>query len=58
MMLAAIAVGASILAFLFSQDRRYLRIAWRVTRYALVFLFVILALIFLERALAPVAGLV
>jgi hypothetical protein len=57
-MLGAIAIGASLLAFLFSQDRRYLAVAWRITKYALVFVFILLALMFLERALAPVAALV
>ena len=58
MVLAAAAVGASLLAFLFSQDRRYLGIAWLVVKYVLVFVFVLLVLMFLERAFAPVAGLV
>lgn len=56
LVLVAVAIGASILAFLFSQDRRYLGIAWRIAKYALLFVFILLALMFLERALAPVAG--
>jgi hypothetical protein len=55
--LVAVAIGASILAYLFSGDRRYLGLAWRIARYALLFLFVVLSLMFLERALGPVAGL-
>jgi hypothetical protein len=58
LVLVAIVVGAHILAYLFSRDRRYLSRAWRVARWALVFVFVLLALLFLERVLAPVAGLV
>lgn len=54
--LVAVAIGASLLAFLFSGDRRYLFLAWRIARYALLFLFVVLSLMFLERALVPVAG--
>lgn len=55
--LVVIAIGASILAYLFSRDRRYLSLAWRIVRYALLFLLVFLSLMFLERALGPVTGL-
>jgi nucleoside permease NupC len=55
--LVVIAIGASILAYLFSRDRRYLSLAWRIIRYALLFLFIFLSLMFLERALGPVTGL-
>jgi len=47
--LTAIAIGSGIVAYLFSGDRRYLRLAWRITRYTLIFVFVVLALMFLER---------
>jgi len=49
--LTAIAIGSGILAFLFTGERRYLRLAARIAKYALIFLFVVLALLFLERAL-------
>lgn len=49
--LTAIAIGSGILAFLFTGERRYLRLAGRVAKYALIFLFVVLSLLFLERAL-------
>lgn len=58
LVLVAVAIGACILAFLFSQDRRYLTIAWRISRFTLLFVFLLLALMFLERVLAPVAGVV
>jgi len=58
LVLVATVVGASVLAYLFSHDRRYLAVAWRVTRWTLIVVFIVLALMFLERALAPVAGLV
>jgi hypothetical protein len=58
LVLVAVAIGACILAYLFSQDRRYLAIAWRIAKLTLVFTFVLLALMFLERVLAPVAGVV
>jgi hypothetical protein len=56
--LVVVAIGSSILAYLFSGDRRYLGLAWRIARYALLFLFILLSLMFLERVLGPVAGLV
>lgn len=49
--LTAIAIGAGILAYLFSGDKRYLRLAGRITKYALIFVLVVLALMFLERIL-------
>lgn len=49
--LTAITIGAGILAYLFSGDKRYLRLAGRVTKYALIFLLAVLALMFLERVI-------
>jgi hypothetical protein len=46
---AVILVGASLAAFLFSRDRRFLRFAWQVFKYGLVFAAVVLALVALER---------
>ena len=47
--LVAITIGASIVAFLFTRERRYLLLAWRVTKYALLFALVVMSLFFLER---------
>lgn len=47
--LTAITIGAGILAYLFSGDKRYLRLSGRVAKYALIFVLVVLALMFLER---------
>jgi len=47
--LTAIAIGSGIVAYLFSGDRRYLRLSWRISKYALIFVFVVLALMLLER---------
>lgn len=49
MVLTAIAIGAGILAFLFTRDRRYLALAWRITRWAIIFAFVVMSLFALER---------
>ncbi len=48
-MLAVIAIGSGILAFLFTRDQRYLWLAGRIAKYALVFAAVVLALFALER---------
>ncbi|CAG4884122.1 conserved protein of unknown function [Georgfuchsia toluolica] len=47
--LTVIIIGAGIVAYLFSGDRRYLRLSGRVAKWALVFVLVILSLMFLER---------
>ncbi|MBA3903195.1 MAG: hypothetical protein C0522_05900 [Rhodocyclaceae bacterium] len=49
--LVAIAIGAGIVAFLFTRDRRYLRLSFLITKYALIFALVVLALMFLERVI-------
>lgn len=49
--LTAIAIGAGILAYLFSGEKRYLRLAGRIAKYALIFSLVVMALMFLERVL-------
>ncbi|MDP1653296.1 MAG: hypothetical protein Q8L56_11295 [Rhodocyclaceae bacterium] len=47
--LAAIAIGAGIVAFLFTRDRRYLSLSWRVAKYALIFALALFALLAVER---------
>jgi hypothetical protein len=49
--LTAITIGAGIVAYLVSGDKRYLRLSGRVAKYALIFVLVILALMFLERVI-------
>jgi hypothetical protein len=51
-MITALVVGAGIVAFLFTRDRRYLRLAWRVSKYAVIVVIVIAALFLLERVIA------
>lgn len=48
-LLTAIAIGSGIVMFLFSGDRRYLRLSGRIARYALIFALIVLALLALER---------
>ena len=48
-LLAVIAVGVSMLAWVFRGNRRYLRVAWRVFQFALAAILLFLALLFFER---------
>ena len=50
--LVLIAIGASMLLYLWKRDRRYLRLAWNLFRFAVVFALVFFALLILERVLA------
>jgi hypothetical protein len=47
--LTAITIGAGIVAYLFSGDRRYLRLSGQVAKWALIFVLIVLSLMFLER---------
>ncbi|MFA7280506.1 MAG: hypothetical protein WC100_10440 [Sterolibacterium sp.] len=47
--LTVIAIGSGILAFLFTRDQRYLRLAGRIAKYALIFAAVVLGMFALER---------
>lgn len=47
--LVAIAIGAALVMYLFTRNRRYLGFAWRVFQFGLVFLLVFLALYVVER---------
>ncbi|MFN4147984.1 MAG: hypothetical protein ACK4E4_00350 [Rhodocyclaceae bacterium] len=52
--LAAIAIGAGIIAFLFTGERRYLGFSWRIAKYALIFALVLFALLAFERLLVMI----
>jgi hypothetical protein len=49
--LVMIVIGAGIVAWLFTGERRYLRLAGRVAKGALIFVLAVLALMFLERVI-------
>ena len=51
---ALIAIIGSIALYIFTRNRRYLTIAWRVFQFAFVFLLIFLALYVLERLLLVV----
>ena len=50
-LLTAIAIGAGICAYLLTRDRRYLQLAGRIAKYALIFALVLFALLAFERLL-------
>ena len=52
--LALIAIIGSIALYIFTRNRRYVTIAWRVFQFAFVFLLIFLALYVLERLLLVV----
>lgn len=50
--LVVIAIGAGIVSYLFTGEKRYLGLAARIAKYALIFVLAVLALMFLERVIA------
>ena len=50
-LLTVLVIGAGIVAYLFSGDKRYLHLSARIAKYALFFVLIVLALMFLERVL-------
>jgi hypothetical protein len=53
-LLAAIAVGVCALAWVFTGNRKYLRVAWRVFQFALAAALLFLSLLFFERLVVMV----
>lgn len=53
-LLAVITIGAGILAWLFTGDRRYLSLSWRIAKYALIFVLALFALLIFERLIVLV----
>jgi hypothetical protein len=49
--LLVIAVGACFTAFVLTRDQRYLDVAWRVLRYAVIAALIIVSLFVLERVI-------
>ena len=47
--LAVVAIGVSLAVFLFTGDRRWLRFAWQIFKYGLIFAAIVLGLIAVER---------
>ena len=51
--LVGIGIGASVFAYFFTREPRYLALAWKLFRWALVMALVFFALLILERVLVP-----
>jgi hypothetical protein len=47
--LVLITIGASLVTFLLTKNRRYLTFAWQVLKYGMVMAMIVLAFIVLER---------
>ncbi|MCK6372541.1 MAG: hypothetical protein L6Q69_00370 [Zoogloea sp.] len=52
-MLVGIGIGASVFAYFFTREPRYLSLAWRLFRWAIIMVLVFFALLILERVLVP-----
>lgn len=52
--LALIVIGASLIAYLASRDRRWLRFGWQTLKYSLILLLIVLAFLALERLVLAV----
>lgn len=48
-LLTVIAIGAGIVAYIFTGDRRYLGLSWRVAKYSLILVLALFALLAFER---------
>jgi len=53
-LLVAVALGVCVLMYVVSGERKYLRYAWQVFKYALFLFVLILLLLFGERLLVAV----
>jgi hypothetical protein len=50
----AIALGVTVMLWAFTGERKWLRLAWRIFKYALFVVLLVLLLIFAERLLVLV----
>ena len=53
-LLVAVALGVCVLLYMMTGERKYLRYAWQVFKYALFLVVLILLLLFGERLLVAV----
>ena len=49
--LLLIAIGASLVMYLLTRNRRYVTFAWQVLKYGMVMAIIVLAFMLLERVL-------
>ncbi len=47
--LALLVIGASLITYVITQDRRWLRFGWQALKYSLLLTLIVLAFLVLER---------
>ena len=52
--LVLITIGASLVTYLVTKDKRWLRFGWQVLKYSLILLLIVLAFLALERLVLAV----
>lgn len=52
--LVLVAIGASLITYLFTRDRRWLRFCWQLLKYSLLLTLIVLAFLVLERLVLAV----
>jgi hypothetical protein len=52
--LVLITIGASLVTYLVTKDKRWLRFAWQVLKYSLILVLIVLAFLALERLVLAV----
>lgn len=52
--LVLITIGASLVTYLVTKDRRWLRFGWQVLKYSLILVLIVLAFLALERLVLAV----
>jgi hypothetical protein len=52
--LVLITIGASLVTYLATKDRRWLRFGWQVLKYSLILVLIVLAFLALERLVLAV----
>ena len=52
--LVLVAIGASVVTFLVTKDRRWLRFGWQVLKYSVIVALIVLAFLALERLILAV----
>ena len=53
-LLSVIAIGATVIAWVFTGNRKYLKVAWRIFQFSLAGTLGFLCLLFFERLLVMV----
>jgi len=52
--LVLVAIGAALVTYLVTRDRRWLRFSWQVLKYSLILTLIVLAFLVLERLILAV----